>query len=138
MWNKLKVNPVGKFVSIMRVIITFLLVDFCWIFFRSNNISDAGIAISKIFTNWEFSMEYFNASIETLGLSWKYFIYIVFGIASLPLIEKLKYIQIHPSKIFNPSGIRYATYFITTVAIICAWIYLQASNVGSSFIYFQF
>lgn len=137
-WEKLKVNPNGKIVNVVRIIITFLLVDFCWIFFRTNNISDAGIAINKIFTNWQLSQEYFNNTIEILGFTWKYFVYIIFAISTLPLLEKLKYVQIKPSKIFSTSGIRYASYFITTIAIICAWIYLQASNVGSSFIYFQF
>ncbi len=138
MWNKINVNPDGKFVGILRIVITFLLVDFCWIFFRANTIGDAGLAISKIFTNWNFSKEYFDSGILSLTLTWKYSIYIVAVIIALPFIEKLKYIATTPSKVFSQSGIRYATYLITTICIICAWIYLQASNVGSSFIYFQF
>lgn len=138
MWNKIKVNPEGKFVSVLRIVLTFLIVDFCWIFFRANTIGDAGLAISKIFTDWQFNMEYFSNSISSLTLSWKYSVYIVAVIITLPLIERLKNITITPFKIFNQSSIRYVTYFITTTCIICAWIYLQASNVGSSFIYFQF
>ncbi len=137
-WSKINVNPEGKLVSIFRIVITFLLVDFCWIFFRANTIGDAGLAISKIFTNWNISKEYFDSSILSLTLSWKYSIYILAVIAALPFIEKLKYITINPSRLFSQSGIRYITYLITTTCIICAWIYLQASNVGSSFIYFQF
>lgn len=137
-WNKIKVNPEGRFVSILRIVITFLLVDFCWIFFRANSINDAGIAISKIFTNWEFSLEYFNSAFDILGFNVKYVIYVVVVILALPLMEKLKYIHISPTRIFNLSSVRYGTYFALTTFVVCAWIYLQASNVGSSFIYFQF
>lgn len=137
-WNKIKVNPEGKLVSVLRVVITFLLVDFCWIFFRANNIGDASLAITKIFTNWEFNIEYFNNTITLFGFDWKNVLYILVCILSLPLIEKLKYIKISPSKIFNNEYVRYTSYFVMSLFVICSWIYLQASEVGSSFIYFQF
>jgi D-alanyl-lipoteichoic acid acyltransferase DltB (MBOAT superfamily) len=137
-WNKIKVNPDGKFVSLLRIVLTFLLVDFCWIFFRANNISDAGIAITKIFTNWSFSSDYFKTAIELFKFDWKNVLYIVVCILSLPLIEKLKYIKVNLSKVFNNEYIRYITYFAMSLFVICSWIYLQASEVGSSFIYFQF
>lgn len=41
-WEKIKVS------SIIRIFITFCLVTFAWIFFRSNNLQEAGIVISKI------------------------------------------------------------------------------------------
>ena len=137
-WNKLKVNPDGKLVSALRIITTFLLVDFCWIFFRANNIGDASLAITKIFTNWELNIEYFNNTINLFGFDWKNVLYIVVCILSLSLIEKLKYIKLNPSKIFSNECVRYASYFIMSLFVVCSWIYLQASEVGSSFIYFQF
>lgn len=137
-WNKIKVNPDGRFVSVLRIVLTFLLVDFCWIVFRANNISDAGIAITKIFTNWSFSSDYFKTTIELFKFDWKNVLYIVVCILSLPLIEKLKYIKVNPSKVFDNEYIRYITYFAMSLFVICSWIYLQASEVGTSFIYFQF
>ena len=41
-WEKIKVP------SFIRIFITFCLVTFAWIFFRSNNLQEAGIVISKI------------------------------------------------------------------------------------------
>ena len=41
-WEKIKVP------SFIRIFITFCLVTFAWIFFRSNNLHEAGIVISKI------------------------------------------------------------------------------------------
>lgn len=138
LWTRIKVNPEGRFVFALRVIGTFLLVDFCWIFFRANSIADASIAITKIFSDWQFNLEYFNAGIETLGLSWKYVAYVIPCIVVLPFLEKLKYIQIDTSKIFNYFSVRYVSYFVLTMCVVCTWIYLQQSNIGSSFIYFQF
>ena len=137
-WEKLRINPNGKIISCLRIIGTFLLVDFCWIFFRANSISDAGLAIEKIFTNWHFSQSYFSNGITCLGLSWKSVLYILACIVSLHFIEKLKYIHISEYKVFNYRAIRYTSYYVMSMFIICSWIYLQAADVGSSFIYFQF
>lgn len=41
----------SKILVFTRILITFLLVDFAWIFFRANSISDAFLAINKIFTS---------------------------------------------------------------------------------------
>jgi hypothetical protein len=45
-------NTVGKniFIKFIRILITFILVDLAWIFFKAKNISDASIAFTKIFT----------------------------------------------------------------------------------------
>lgn len=137
-WNKIKVNPEGKLVFALRVIGTFLLVDFCWIFFRANSIGDAGLAVAKIFTDWQFNLEYFQSGVETLGFSWQYVVYVIPCIAVLPFLEKLKYIHVDTSKIFAHFSVRYVSYFILTMCVVCAWIFLQQSNIGSSFIYFQF
>ena len=37
--------------SFIHIVITFLLIDFAWIFFRSNSLGDAMLIITKIFTN---------------------------------------------------------------------------------------
>lgn len=138
LWEKIKVNPGGKLVSLLRIIGTFLIVDFCWIFFRANSITDTGVAIGKIFSDWSFNAKYLKHTFEILCFNWKIITYIIICVCSLPLIEKLKYVSIYSSKIFNYFVIRYSSYFIMSMFIVCSWIYLQASEVGSSFIYFQF
>jgi alginate O-acetyltransferase complex protein AlgI len=40
-----------SFKVVLNIIVTFLMVDFAWIFFRANSLADAWIVISKIFTN---------------------------------------------------------------------------------------
>jgi D-alanyl-lipoteichoic acid acyltransferase DltB (MBOAT superfamily) len=50
--KKLKINHTADkiFIKIFKILFTFLLVDFAWIFFRSNTMNDALLAIQEIFT----------------------------------------------------------------------------------------
>jgi D-alanyl-lipoteichoic acid acyltransferase DltB (MBOAT superfamily) len=50
--KKLGLGSVSKnlFLKLLRILITFILVDLAWIFFRASNISDAAKAFTKIFT----------------------------------------------------------------------------------------
>ena len=137
-WQYLKVNPDGKLVRTIRIVITFILVDFCWIFFRANNISDAGISIAKLFTDWSFTSEYFAASVDTLGFTWFYFVYCVIILLSLIIINKIKNLHFNKINFFKTFPVRYITYLTVAVCVICSWVYLQSADVGSSFIYFQF
>lgn len=46
-----KYNGKSRFVKIVRIMVTFLLVNFAWVFFRMPNIGDAFLFIGKIFSN---------------------------------------------------------------------------------------
>jgi len=48
-WQKYEGNK--GFVKVIRILVTFLLVNFAWIFFRMPDITSAGIVIGKIFTS---------------------------------------------------------------------------------------
>ncbi len=48
-WQKFEGN--NGFVKAIRILVTFLLVNFAWIFFRMPDITSAGIVIGKIFTS---------------------------------------------------------------------------------------
>ena len=48
-WQKYEGNK--GFVKVIRILVTFLLVNFAWIFFRMPDITSAGIVVGKIFTN---------------------------------------------------------------------------------------
>ena len=130
--NKLWINPDGKFVAVLRTVITFLLVNFCWIFFRANSLGDAGMAIAKIFTDWSFE------PMKNFGFGVFSIIYVILCIASLYGIDKLKAFNINNGKVLKYGAVRYVIYLLMAWCVICAWIYLQATDVGSSFIYFQF
>ncbi len=48
-WQKYEGNK--RFVKAIRILVTFLLVNFAWIFFRMPDITSAGLVIGKIFTS---------------------------------------------------------------------------------------
>lgn len=144
LWKKCGVNPKGKLVGTLRIIGTFLLVAFANIFFRANSVSDAGLAIAKLFTDWNVVGGIFPITYTEFGLSVFAIVYGVIVIFTLKPVESLKKIG-YPNqpntilnKVFNESWVRYASYLIMTACVICAWVHLHATNVESAFIYFQF
>lgn len=137
-WAKMRVNPEGKAVTVLRVIGTFILVDFCWIFFRANTIGDAGLAIAKIFTDWSFTKAAVDNGMKIFGFGAFSIIYVILCIASLYGVDALKTVSESNSKILKSGAVRYIIYIVMALCIICSWVYLQATDVGSSFIYFQF
>ena len=60
-------------VKVMRIVITFLLVDLLWVFFRMPDISSAGIVLGKILTDFGTldltGIKIYNAIILLIGLS---------------------------------------------------------------------
>ena len=139
LWTKCKVNPDGVLVSCLRVGVTFVLVTFAWIFFRCGTVSESFIAIAKLFSDYQFSGDYFVNTWNNLQLTWYFAVYFVLAIALMLNLEKFKSEQLlGQSKVYKYSWVRYILYVIMGFAVIISWIYLQASDIGSSFIYFQF
>ena len=74
-----------------------------------------------------------------MQLTWYFAVYFILAIVLMMNLEKLKSEQlIGNSKVYNNAYVRYALYVLMGFAVIISWVYLQASDVGSSFIYFQF
>jgi len=142
LWLKMKKDPASsKLVGSLRTVGTCLLVCFAWIFFRANTISDSATIIAKIFSDYSFSQEYFNKTLSLLSASVTSVIYTVIALSALPFAERLKDNKSALLSSKNNTAItiaRYTLYVLMTWCIICVWIFLQASDVGSSFIYFQF
>ena len=141
LWARIGKSPDSRIISVCRTIGTFLLVDFAWIFFRASDLSDAGLIIKKIFTDYSTNAEYLSKTVSNLSISLPIALYVIFAIALLTVSEKIKYPKItsQPSATSKlmPS-MRFLTYILMAWCIITVWIALQAADVGSSFIYFQF
>lgn len=139
LWVKCKVDPNGKLVTCLRVGVTFVLVTFAWIFFRCGTVAESFTAIKKLFTDYQFKASYFVAAWENLKLTWYFAVYFVLAIALMFNLEKFKSEQLLAnSKVYKYSWVRFILYYIMGFAVILSWTYLQASDIGSSFIYFQF
>lgn len=142
LWKKLGKEPDSKFVSSVRVVCTCLLVGFAWIFFRAATPTGAITVIRKIFTDYSFSFKYLQDTVSFLELTIPKVIYTLFSIGMMFFLEKIKYHD-ETKKLTNRSNglysaLRFASYAIMIWCIICVWITLQAAEIGSSFIYFQF
>ncbi|MDE7297118.1 MAG: MBOAT family protein, partial [Clostridia bacterium] len=137
-WSKMKVDPSGKAVCIVRTCVTFVLVSFTWIFFRANSFSDALLAIGKLFSDYRIGQSYMSATVAGLGMGVFGLIYSLLGIPFMLNLEPLKSCNFGKQNVLRNEWVRFAAYVVMTVCTICAWIYLQSSDIGSSFIYFQF
>jgi alginate O-acetyltransferase complex protein AlgI len=112
----------NKFISVIQVLYTFVFINFAWIFFRANSISDATIIIKKMVT---LSGQLYIGNDNT-------FTYGIFGIAIL-LIKDL-YDEFNIKKDFVIK--RYYKYIWYTLLVIS--ILMLGVFDGSQFIYFQF
>ena len=136
---KIKLNPTHPLVVWVRRIITFILVDFAWLFFRANSISDAGVLIAKLFSGWGGGL---STVLSGMGFGDKPFdiaigiLITVFSIAILIILDRM---LIHGdgedgSAVLTKNGS--FVFFVLSVAFV--WILLLSAGVESSFIYFQF
>lgn len=110
---------------VLNIIITFIMVDFAWIFFRANSLSDASIVISRIFTNFG----------ATLFMKWE--VFFIASIALTILFFKEFTDEFYPNnfKLLNNNN-KYIS-VISMALLLCIIILLGIFDSGQ-FIYFQF
>lgn len=75
-----------------QIIITFILVDFAWIFFRMNSFKHSLQLIGRIFTQWN-PWVLFDQSLYNLGLSQQEISIAVFAVLILILIDLVRYLR---------------------------------------------
>ncbi|MBR2461459.1 MAG: MBOAT family protein, partial [Clostridia bacterium] len=135
--SKLGFNEKGSLVVGARRVITFALVCIAWMSFRANSIADLGVLYQTLFTKW--SGVSLNASLDALGLN---LVGVVTTVLSVIIIKQMdiqintKPAQDHSAELLNP--VRVSAYVCVCWTIAAAWLILLASNIESSFIYFQF
>ena len=125
MFGLQKSNTKG-FVKIFRILITFLIVNLLWIFFRMPSLPEALYVIGKIFTN--FGANLYLAENTTM-------LCIVFGVSML--FGKEIFDEFFPNRMRlfdNPKiYVRWAAYILIFVSIMLVGVFD-----GGQFIYFQF
>lgn len=135
-YTKIKLNVEGKAVKVIRTIITFLLVCFAWIAFRSNSIAEMFEAYAKLFTDWSLTQSYFANVSSILNLNLSSVIVIVSIVVLLIFVSILNTKRFSDSK--ELSIARKTSYIILSWCVIVCFIYLKTQNLDSSFIYFRF
>lgn len=121
-----------------KVVVTYLLVTFAWIFFRAGDATTAMSCVKSIFTAnnpWVL----FDNSLYELGLDWKNFQVMLLSIGILGIAEYCKYkgIIIRENLVNQNLWFRWLVYIVAIVAIFVFGIYGSAYD-EAGFIYFQF
>lgn len=121
--------------KLLQVIITFLLVDFAWLFFRANTYKDAIILIKNMFyfNPWIF----LDNSIYNLGLDSREFFVAVMSLITvlvMSLLQRKKGIMLRFSK--QNMAFRWFIYVAAIMAILIFGVF--AGYDAQQFIYFQF
>lgn len=122
--------------KLLQVVITFILVDFAWIFFRANSYSDAKILIKNMmyFNPWIF----IDNSIYNLGLDSKEFLVAIIGIIvvlAVNMMQRNKSLRIQLSR--QNTSFRWVMYLIAVLSILIFGMYGPDYS-AQQFIYFQF
>ena len=122
----------SNIINVFKMIGTFSIVSFLWIFFRANTLSDAQLIISRIFDFKSFSIEQLSFRLFPESLHSVYTIDILLGwgwILTLILIEG----NLFHNVFYKYRPLRWSVY---VSAIICLLIFGVYDN--NEFIYFQF
>lgn len=138
LYAKLKIDENAGWVQVMRRIVTFILVDFAWIFFRANSFADLRTLIVKLFSDWEWNITYLAESFSVMGLS---AVGVGISLMAIYLMNRMDCDALTPKPL--PEGEKrpilasvHYTYLLWAIA--AAWLILLAGDGASSFIYFQF
>ncbi|KIC90168.1 MBOAT family protein [Flavihumibacter sp. ZG627] len=120
-----KIIPVNnRFIKVVNILITFILICFSWIFFRAESLDDAMLIISRVFT-FSGPLFYYNPLMA----------YCIMAIAFLLISEIL--LERHGNiiwKTYNSNRfLRYSSYVVLVLIILLFGVFD-----GGQFIYFQF
>lgn len=134
----LRLKPQAICHKMIQIIITFGLVDFAWIFFRAQSISQAVSIIESIFTvrNWNILR---NNSLYELGVNEQQFKVLLVAIMLLVLADFFKTIGIKVRMVIMQQELwcRWIIYITCVLSILIFGVW--GSNYdATSFIYFQF
>lgn len=131
--GKLKHMPDNAATRFIRRAVTFGLVCFAWIFFRGNSLSDCGVIIAKIFSDWSGSI----AALKAISFDATAALCVMLSAAVLALLPHVSAYD-RSSMTGTVSAARYVTYAYMIIAVAIAWVALISGGGESSFIYFQF
>lgn len=127
LYKKLGISQKNKFILVAGTLITFVSVMISWVFFRAENVSEAGYIIAHMFTGWG-KMPYLGPSaFETvLGFALIILLFII------QLLQYRGVLSIHMGHSAVPRTLRWAGYALLLIMI------AMFGVTSDQFIYFQF
>ena len=121
-----------------QILITFLLIDFTWIFFRANNIKESFDIINSIINVHNFSI-FFDGNIFTAGINKNNFILLLICIIILFIADLCKYKGINMRKFIQKQNLLVRSLFIVfAICFILIFGIWGTTYIENNFIYFQF
>ncbi len=137
--NQPKVKKNNIAVIILKWLITFILVDFAWIFFRANSFGDATLYIRRIISDMNLS-QILEFGIYDMKFSSAVVSLMLIGIVTLIVSDIVTYRGTKPYNIWMncSSIIRWLVCFILILVIIIGEIQIYGESSISSFIYADF
>ncbi len=129
-----KLIPENNFIlALFRTVCTFILVNFAWILFRANSLSDAAYVFKSIFT----IDKIFPLAFGTLGLSRKMLVVMGIAVIILYIVDFINSRKPVAEVINRTVFLRYLIYVIILLAIFIFG-YYGAGFDPQDFVYFQF
>lgn len=124
--------------KLLKIIVTFFLVDLAWLFFRANNIDHAWLLLRQMvkeFNIWIF----FDGSVYLLGLDRTNFYVLISALVILLLTSILKYNNFSVIAILMKQQLwfRWSLYILFIIYLMAFGLYMPDAP-PSEFIYFQF
>ena len=131
-------SAIGGINGLNQVFVTFVLVDFAWVFFRADSIHSA-LSILKSMITVHNPWILFDGSLYNLGLSRANFGVMLFSIFILLAADYLKYKGIQVKAVLEKQELwfRWLFYVLAVDFVIIFGIWGNAYD-AASFIYFQF
>jgi alginate O-acetyltransferase complex protein AlgI len=121
-----------------RMLVTFNLVCFAWIFFRSNTVADSGFIISSIVRDFHHIVDigYVKLQFRGLGLDKADFLLSLFFVSMIVVVDILEAGKggFRRRLLSQPAWIRWPVYYMILFSII----YFAQYTKGENFIYMQF
>lgn len=136
--QKLGIRTSCVWYKLWRILCTFLLIDFSWVFFRASSLSQAFLILRSMLTARNSSI-LFDGSLFSCGLDAHGFAVILIGILLLAIADfcKVQKIQVR-QKILDRSLCFRCVFVSVSIALILLFGLWGPSFNGSNFIYFQF
>ena len=136
-YGKLKVKSEPFSFRLGQAIVTFILVDFAWIFFRATGISAAFGTVKNMFSSFN-PWIIFDGSLYELGLDHKEFLIAGAAILILFIVDRIRSRRDILKGLSSQNAVfRWAVYLILVSSILMFGVYGN-DYVQTQFIYFQF
>ena len=118
---------------------------FSALLFRAQTVQDAGALLIKLFTDIGFSVEYFAASFEVLGITFVEVVFIALSIICMGFVCEFGDYKEDPALLLTNKtkertlyAQKVSVYFYLILIIAFSWIMLLGMGDVSAFVYFQF